>query len=102
MKLLYVKTDKTPEIQVYTGGGHQRILVWFEDDGDQFVYYCDDSTSQTFINKIINKFETTSDRMFSGLNFSRIESDEQFDRYQKMIEANFNFQGLMKDEKIDG
>lgn len=101
MKLLYAYDEKK-EILVSTGDGHQVVLLWFEDDDDWFVYYCDDSTSQTFINRIINKFETTADRMFSGLNFERIKSDEQFDKYQKWIETNFNYQGLMKDEKLDG
>lgn len=102
MNILYAYTKDQPVIHVSTGDGNQRVLLWFQDDNDWFVFYCDDSTSETFINRIINKFETTADKLFHGFNFERIADDEQFTTYQKFVEKNFNYQGLIKDEEIDG
>lgn len=100
MKVLYNAAHDQREIPVSTGAGFQKVLIWFEDQGDWFVYYCDTNVSQVYINKIVNKFAISSDELFSGLNFDTIP-DDQFDEYEKWINNNFNFQGLHKDEKLD-
>lgn len=100
MKVLYNASTDPREIPVSTGGGFQKVLVWFEDQGDWFVYYCDTFVSQAYINRIVNKFETSAEKLFSGFNFETI-SDEQFDVYEEWINNNFNYQGLHKDEKLD-
>lgn len=100
MNILYNASTDHREIQVSTGAGFQKVLAWFEDQGDWFVYYCDTNASQAYINRIVNKFEITSERLFSGLNFEVIP-DDQFDVYEKWINNNFNYQGLHKDEKLD-
>lgn len=100
MNILYNASTDSREIQVSTGAGFQKVLVWFEDQGDWFVYYCDTNVSQVYINRIVNKFAISSDLLFSGLNFETIPND-QFEVYEKWINNTFNYQGLHKDEKLD-
>jgi hypothetical protein len=100
MKILYNATPNSQVIPISTGGGNQFVLVWFEDDGDWFVYFADISTSQTFIHRIVNKFAINANDLFSLLNMETI-SDQQYDVYEKWINANFNYQALHKDEKVD-
>ena len=100
MKVLYNASTDPREIPVSTGNKKKKVLVWFEDQGDWFVYYCDTNVSQAYINRIVNKFEISAEKLFSGLNFETIP-DEQFDVYEKWINDNFNYQGLHKDEKLD-
>lgn len=100
MKILYNASTDSRVIPVSTGAGFQQVLVWFEDQGDWFVYYCDTNVSQAYINRIVNKFETSAEKLFSGLNFETIP-DEQFDVYEAWINDTFNYQGLHKDEKLD-
>lgn len=101
MKVLYAASPNTQQIDISTGDGYQKVLLWFEDQGDWFVYFCDTLKSQAYIHKIINKLEITSDRLFSGFNFTTL-TDEEFDFYEKWINDNYNYQGLHVDEKIDG
>ena len=100
MKILYNASTDPREIDISTGGGFQKVLVWFEDQDDWFVYFCDTNTSQTFIHKIINKFAISSKDMFSGFNMTTL-TDEEFDYNEKWINSTFNYQGLHKDEKLD-
>lgn len=100
MKILYNASTDSREIQISTGCGFQKVLVWFEDQGDWFVYYCDTNVSQAYINRIVNKFETSAEKLFSGLNFE-VLTEEQFITYEKWINDTFNYQGLHKDEKLD-
>lgn len=100
MKILYNASSDSREIQVSTGDGYQKVLVWFEDQGDWFVYYCDTNVSQTYINRIINKFETSPDKLFSGFNFE-VLAEDQFTTYEKWINSLFNYQGLHADEKLE-
>ena len=100
MKILYNASSDSREILVSTGDGHQKVLVWFEDQGDWFVYYCDTLVSQAYINRIVNKLETSADKLFSGLNFEVLPED-QFVTYEKWINSLFNYQGLHANEKLD-
>lgn len=100
MKILYnLSTDRRP-IPISTGDGNQYVLVWFEDDQDWFVYFCDTERSETYIHRIVNKFATTPAELFSGLNMETIP-DEQYTEYEKWINNTFNYQGLHSDEKLD-
>ena len=100
MKALYTYTGKNEIVYIPAGGGHQRLLVWFEDNGDWFVYFCDDLRSMTYIHRIINKMKPSPD-IFSGFNLE-VLTTEEYDKYEKWIRDNYNYQGLHKDEKIDG
>ncbi len=100
MKILYNASTDSRVIPISTGGGFQHVLVWFENDNDWFVYFVDTNTSQAYIHKIINKLETSSEKLFSGFNMVTL-TDEEFDYCEKWINDNFNYQGLHKDEQID-
>ena len=100
MKILYNASTDSRVIPISTGGCFQHVLVWFEDNDDWFVYFADTNTSQAYIHKIVNKLETSADRLFSGLNMD-VLTDEEFDYYEKWINSNFNYQGLHKNEEID-
>ena len=78
MKILYNASTDSRVIPISTGGGFQHVLVWFEDNDDWFVYFADTNTSQAYIHKIVNKLETSADRLFSGLNMD-VLTDEEFD-----------------------
>ena len=39
--------------------------------------------------------------IFSGFNLE-VLTTEEYDKYEKWIRDNYNYQGLHKDEKIDG
>lgn len=100
MKILYNASTDKRIIPISTGNNHQRVLIWFEDDNDWFVYFCDELQSKTYIHRIINKFATSAADLFSGLNMECL-TDDQYDTYEKWINNNFNYQGLYKDEKLD-
>lgn len=94
----YVKGNKIEYIP--TGGGHQRILVWFEDGNDWFVYFCDDLLSKTYIHKVINK-TLNPIHIFNMENLETLD-EESFSKYIAWIDSNYNYQGLHKNEKLDG
>lgn len=100
MKVLYSYTGKNQIVYVPTGGGHQRVLLWFEDNGDWYVHFCDDLRSMVYIHRIVNKLAPPSE-IFSGFNMTTL-SEEEYDKYELWIRNNYNYQGLHKDEKVDG
>lgn len=99
MKILYTYSKNSTPIYINGGAGVIRLLILFEDDSNQFVYYCDDYNSKSYINQIINPL--ASDK-FNLTNFKKIENDAQFYTYDKMITDLYNYTGYHKDEKIDG
>ena len=100
MRILFNSSTDKRQIPISTGGGHQFVLLWFEDDDDWFVYFCDDHLSKTYIHRIVNKFATTPAELFSVLNMEPL-TDEQYDAYESWTNRNFNYQGLHKDEALD-
>lgn len=100
MKVIYIKIQTADDVFIGGSQGNQRLLVWFEDNLDWYVYYCCDLTSQTYINRIINKM-LTRDLLFSLDNFERIEDDEQFKKYSEWVNNKVNFAGLHKDVAMD-
>lgn len=100
MKVLYSATPTNKPIPISTGGGHQFVLLWFEDQLDWFVYFCDTSVSKTYIHKIINKSFTNSNDLFNGLNLCQL-TNEEYDLYESWIKNNYNYQDLHKGEEIN-
>jgi hypothetical protein len=100
MRILYNSSSEQVKIPISTGGGYQFVLLWFEDDNDWFVYFCDTNLSKTYIHRIVNKFAVNAAELFSGLNMEQLPED-QFTYYESWINSNFNYQGLHKDEKLD-
>ena len=101
MKILYNATKTKQAIPISTGNGTQFVLLWFEDGNDWFVYFCDTSSSKTYIHRLVNKFAISSEELFSGFNME-VLSDEQYDYYEEWINNHFNYQGLHKGEELDG
>ena len=77
-----------------------KIRAVFHDDGDIYVFYSHDPSSQLFINKIINK--THIPHIFFLSNLEPIFSEEQFNYYYERLTALSNYQGLHKGEDLDG
>ena len=100
MRILFNSSTDNRVIPISTGDGHQHVLLWFEDDNDWFVYFCDTNLSKTYIHRLVNKFATTASELFSGLNMEPL-ADDQYDAYESWINKNFNYQGLHVDEKLD-
>lgn len=102
MKIVYEKLSSSEDIYISESNQNQRLLVWFEDDFDWFVYYCDDLTSQVFINKIIDKgIKGGASALFSLSNFEVIKDTEQFDKYSEWITRNYNYSGIHKGNDLD-
>lgn len=99
MKILYTYSKNSTPIYINGGAGVIRLLILFEDDSNQFVYYCDDYNSKSYINQIMNPLAVDK---FNLTNFKKIENDNQFYTYDKMITDLYNYNGYHKDEKIDG
>lgn len=99
MKILYTYSKNSTPVYINGGAGNIRLLILFEDNSDQFVYYCDDYNSKSYINKIINP--KASDK-FNLNNFKKIENDDQFSIYDQIITNLYNYNGYHKGEKIDG
>lgn len=99
MKILYTYSKNSTPIYINGGAGTIRLLILFEDNSEQFVYYCDDYNSKSYINKIINP--NSSDK-FNLNNFKKIDDDSQFYTYDNMITNLYNYNGYHKEEKIDG
>lgn len=100
MKAIYTYTGKNEIIFIPTGGEYQRVLIWFEDGNDWFIYFCDDLRSTAYIHRIVNKMLPSPD-IFSGFNLEVI-SNEQHIKYEEWINNLYNYQGLHKGEKVDG
>lgn len=100
MKAIYAYKEGYPIQYIPTGGGHQRILIWFEDGMDWYVFFCDDLLSKVYIHRVIDKMKAPSE-IFSMFNLETID-EESFIQYEKWITANYNYQGLHVGEKIDG
>lgn len=98
MKVVYTYTEGMEPIYIDKSNGTQRVLIVFKDSDKTFVYYCDDSTSQVFLNEIIS----TTMLGFTLDNFKRIDDDDQFDRYLTYIKNNYNYSGEHLSEKITG
>lgn len=99
MKIIYTYKEKTNPLYILGGAGVQRVLLSFIDNGDMYVYFCDDYLRHTYLNKIINK--NLADVYFSS-NLARIESDTEFYFYLALIERNYNYNGKHVTEKITG
>lgn len=100
MKIIYSYVAGNPPQYIPTGVGHQRILLWFEDNMDWYVFFCDDTLSRVYIHRVVDKMKPPHE-VFSMLNLEVID-EESFLFYDKWIAANYNYQGLHKGEKIDG
>lgn len=100
MKILFDSRDHKTTIPIPTGGGHQHVLLWWEDQNDWYIYFVDNNTSQAFIHKIINKLKKDTNELFHSFNLE-VLSEEEFITYTTWIDNNYNFQGLHKDEKLD-
>lgn len=100
MKIIYSYVDGNPPQYIPTGNGYQRILLWFEDNSDWLVFFCDDNLSKVYIHRVVDKTLHPS-QIFSMWNLETID-EASFDTYEKYITANYNYQGLHKGEKIDG
>lgn len=101
MQIIYEKLSSSEDIYITDSNFNQKLLVWFEDDSDWFVYYADDLTSQVFINRIINKQAKGASELFKLSNFEVIKDDDQFERYSKWITNTYNYSGIHKDSEID-
>ena len=99
MQVLYTYTNGTTPVYITEGAGVIRLLVLFKDQGDEFVYYCDDYLSKTFINRVKNPLAKDK---FNVNNFEAIASDDQFNTYVKFIDNLYNYAGLHKGEQIQG
>ena len=99
MKVLYSYTNNAKIISIKESNGVQRVLLVFKDNNDSFVYFCDDYLRTTYLNKIINP---TLAEPFCISNFKRIDTDEEFFHYTKLIENSYNYNGVHLEEKITG
>jgi hypothetical protein len=99
MNVLYTYVDGKSPIYVNHANGTIRVLVVFQDDGSEFVHYCDDYLSKSFINRIINPM---SKDKYSLSNFVQIHDDAQFKKYEFFIDSFYNYSGKHKDELILG
>lgn len=99
MKVIYAYKENKQPIYIKDSKGVQRVLVVFTDSSDTYVYYVDDYLRNTYLNKII---DTKAVNVFDILNFTKIESDEQFYSYQSWITRNFNYDGKHVNEVITG
>lgn len=100
MKVVYSYVNGNPIQYIPTGVGHQRILLWFEDGMDWYVFFCDDTLSKVYLHRVINKMKPPHE-VFSMFNLETIEQ-EPFDKYMEWINDNYNYQGLHKGEQVDG
>lgn len=91
MKILFTDTESSPNLFIPFTDQNQKILIWFEDGGDWYVYYADDYTSNTYINRIINKTFKSNLELFNLNNLEVIEDDQQFNSYFKWIQDNYNY-----------
>lgn len=100
MKVIYAYKEGAKIEYIPTGGGYQRILLWFEDNGDWFVFFTDDLLSRVYLHRVVDKLKQPHE-IFSGFNLETL-NEEEFNTYYKWIHNNYNYQGLHKGEKIDG
>lgn len=100
MKTVYSYVAGNPVQYIPTGVGHQRILLWFEDGTDWYVFFCDDTIAKVYIHRVVNKM-LPAHEVFSMYNLETID-EESFNTYEAWITANYNYQGLHVGEKIDG
>lgn len=99
MKVIYTYKEGTTPVFVTGGAGVQRVLVTFKDNGNFYVYFCDDYLRNTYLNRIIS---ITVDDIYSNSNFERIQSDEEFYYYVSQIEKLYNYNSIHKGEEISG
>ena len=99
MRVIYSYKEGMKPVYVSNTNGTRRVLLVIEDGSDYFVYYCDDHSRQSFINRIVNKFLI---EIYDMTNFERIQSDEQFAYYDSWIANNYNYNAVHVDEKVDG
>lgn len=99
MKILYTYKSQNDPLFISGGLGVQRVLLSFIDNGNMFVYFCDDYLRHTYLNQVINK---NLNDVYTLSNLKRIETDEQFYYYLNLIEKSYNYNGKHLDEKIDG
>lgn len=97
MKILYTYTNNVDPIYIDTTD--QKVLICFQDSGDNFIYYANDYTHMCYINRVVN---INLQNWATADNLEVIENDAQFDKYVSYINANYNYQGLHVTEKIDG
>lgn len=98
MKILYTYVEGMDPIYIEGTNQTQRVLIVFTDNDKRYVYYCNDATSQVFLNEIISSTLLG----FTLSNFKRIEDDEQFNNYIQHIRNNYNYSGEHLEAKIDG
>lgn len=96
MKILYSYVKGNEIFYIPKTKQNVRVLLWFEDDGNWYLYYADDMSSQSFINRIINKTFKNTTQLFDFDNLEIIESEDQFNTYFKWIQDNYNYNGIHK------
>ena len=101
MKILYSYKTGEQEFFLPNTKENQKALLWFEDDGDWFLYYADSAVCQSFINRIVNRTYKNTNLLFNLDNLETIKDDEQFDRYHNWIQANYNYNGIHKGFEVD-
>lgn len=101
MKILYEAGKGSPKIPIPSSYGTQYVLLWLELDSDQYLYIGDVSTSQCYINKIVDKSLTNGDLLFHHDNIERIESDEEYEYLKDWIHNHYNYTGIHKDDSLD-
>lgn len=97
MKIKYYDTPDNQDIYLLDQP-ECKVRIIFHDDGDIFMYYSHEPSSQVYINKVINPLEN----MFFLSNLEVLKDEEQFDYYYSIINNISNFQGLAKGEELSG
>lgn len=99
MKVIYVDTKKNIDYYI-NGSTNLKVRLVFRDDGDIFVYYTEDTENMAYINRVFNHH--LKPNIFDYYNLLPIEDDEQYNRYNAIIEDLYNFQATKAFERVDG
>ena len=99
MKVIYAYKEGMKPYYVSNTNGTHRVLLVIDNDRDYIIYYCNDFHRKSHIGKIINKYAAD---MYNLSNFVTIQSDEEFNFYDKYITENYNYNAIHVNEKIDG
>lgn len=99
MKIIYTYCSGATPVYISNCNGNGRVLLVFADELSEYVYYCDDYNSKTYINRI--KKPLAKDK-YNLDNFEVIQDNTQFLIYEKFIASLYNYNGHHLDEKIDG
>lgn len=97
MKILYTYVEGMEPLYIQDGGGVQRVLIMFKDNGKTYCYFTDDYHRHIYLNIVIN-----TSAPLTNSNLKRIDSDEEFYYYVEKINKNYNYDGSHIEHKLDG